>query len=395
MRLILPLVAAALVAAVVPASAGAATTAGFTLKHGETNLRTGPTVAGAGARECDPSESVCTYESHEFTIAPGEENGGMVVSATWAGLPGQEGQDTQQDWDLFVYKVVTDTEGNEIEALVASSASGGNTQETAILPAPLERPIPAGKYRIYMDNFKVSPDNQDWEGYVAFEPYNVLNVKPTAALTAPETAKAGDQVTLDASRSTDPDGTIANYAWDLDGNGSFETDGGTTPTRQATFRGGRNHVSVRVTDDKGDLAYASRTIVVDPGSEPDRTVVLPPLRGRITFDVKRRQSLADVAVRGVAATVGCPTACRITGTLRITRATARRLGLGSRARTLSTRRRSLSGDGSTPRIRLKPTRRVLAAMRSRGAAVPATVRLVANAQGFAPRTLTRRVLITP
>ena len=35
-------------------------------------------------------------------------------------------------------------------------------------------------------------------------------------------------MTFDASASADPDGTIAKYEWDLDGNGTYETDTGTT-----------------------------------------------------------------------------------------------------------------------------------------------------------------------
>ena len=50
---------------------------------------------------------------------------------------------------------------------------------------------------------------------------------PTARLTAtPANPFTDASVALDASTSTDPDGTIAKYEWDLDGNGSFESDTG-------------------------------------------------------------------------------------------------------------------------------------------------------------------------
>ena len=42
-----------------------------------------------------------------------------------------------------------------------------------------------------------------------------------------------EPVSFDASGSTDPEGLQLRYAWDLDGNGSFETDGGTSPTVSA------------------------------------------------------------------------------------------------------------------------------------------------------------------
>ena len=38
----------------------------------------------------------------------------------------------------------------------------------------------------------------------------------------------GQPVTFDASGSTDPDGTIVKYEWDLDGNGTYETNTGST-----------------------------------------------------------------------------------------------------------------------------------------------------------------------
>ena len=59
---------------------------------------------------------------------------------------------------------------------------------------------------------------------------DVRNRAPTArlALSAPPAAR-GQVTTFDTSVSSDPDGTIAHYQWDLDGNGSFETDGSDFP----------------------------------------------------------------------------------------------------------------------------------------------------------------------
>ena len=64
------------------------------------------------------------------------------------------------------------------------------------------------------------------------------------------------QVTFDASGSTDPDGTIVKYEWDLDGNGSYETNTGATPTADADLRDAKAKytVGLRVTDDGGATA---------------------------------------------------------------------------------------------------------------------------------------------
>jgi PKD domain len=390
MRLMLLLAVTAFVAALAPATAGAVTTPNFNFKHGETNGRTGATVSGGGEREC-LSDALCTYEMHEFTIQPHEQNGKFSIQITWTGIPGQNGSDTQDDYDLYVYRVATDPEGEEIEVQVASGATGGTEQETASLLSSVNAPIPAGKYRIYVDNFKVRPDNQEWQGYAAFEPFEIVNLLPSAALTGPAQATAGELVTLDASGSADPDGRVENYAWDLDGNGLFDVDG-PSPTQQARFAtGGRKHVSVRIRDDRNGFDFATHTINVAPPTGETRFVEVEPPPGAISVDVARRQSLAQVALRGVAATVACPTACEILGSLRVSRATARRLGV---ARTLSNRRRELSGEGSTPRLRLKPGRRAMRRIRRSGRSVTATVVITVTADGYAPRTFVRRVTIT-
>lgn len=385
MRPILTAATAVLTVLLLAAPASGKPTRDFAFKHGETNNRTGATFSAGGVREC--AGAACSYESHDFTIAPDEANAKIIVSVNWPGLQGASG-DAQDDWDLFVYRVLDD--GSEKQ--VASSARGGTTEETATVLAPSDGPIAPGLYRIYMDNFKVAPQNQEWEGFVGFEAYVPLNVPPLAALTGPAQATAGQPVTLDASASSDPDGgTITNYAWDVDGNGAFEVDGGTSPTHQATLSAGRAHVSVRIRDDRGGLGFATQTINVAHPTPGDRTVEIPPPPGSITLDLAPKQRLGAVAVRGVVGTLTCPTRCAISGTLRISRSTARRLGLAGR--TLATHGRSLSGTGATPRVRLKPRARILRALRRGPSSVRATVGVTANAEGYEPVNFTRRVLI--
>ena len=58
----------------------------------------------------------------------------------------------------------------------------------------------------------------------------VANRAPVAAVSAsPAVVAPGRAVTFDASGSSDPEGPALRYEWDLDGNGSFETAGGTSP----------------------------------------------------------------------------------------------------------------------------------------------------------------------
>jgi YD repeat-containing protein len=94
------------------------------------------------------------------------------------------------------------------------------------------------------------------------------NIFPTAAFTvAPNPVAPGAQVTLNASGSSDPDGTIAKYEWDLDGNGSYETNTGSTPSVTTSYsEKGTRTVGLRVTDNAGGTGTASRTVIVGNGS---------------------------------------------------------------------------------------------------------------------------------
>lgn len=66
-------------------------------------------------------------------------------------------------------------------------------------------------------------------------------------------------VTLDGSRSRDPDGTIASYSWSLNG-----TVLGTGPNPQVSLPLGTNTVLLTVTDDRGGSSLASVTVTVLP-----------------------------------------------------------------------------------------------------------------------------------
>src|SRR3954447_12850670 len=60
-----------------------------------------------------------------------------------------------------------------------------------------------------------------WGGDIA---QAVCDGNPIPSFTAsPNPAAPGATVTLDGSGSIDPNGTISDYAWDLDGNGTYET----------------------------------------------------------------------------------------------------------------------------------------------------------------------------
>ena len=98
-----------------------------------------------------------------------------------------------------------------------------------------------------------------------------LNRRPHAALTAaPDPAITGETISFNASGSSDPDGSIVKYQWDLDGNGTYETDTGTTATASITpAAAGPATVSVRVLDNNFATDSETKTVTVkDPDAPP-------------------------------------------------------------------------------------------------------------------------------
>ena len=87
----------------------------------------------------------------------------------------------------------------------------------------------------------------------------------------------GLEVTWDASGSSDADGTIVQYDWDMDNDGTYEiTDGGTS--QAATYdAGGEYTVGVMVTDNDG--LTDSTTATVDVTQPPVADVVADPASG--------------------------------------------------------------------------------------------------------------------
>lgn len=89
---------------------------------------------------------------------------------------------------------------------------------------------------------------------------NVLNTSPTASFTFNQPF-IGYPVNFDATTSIDPDGSIVSYAWDLDGDGSF--DDGTTPTISYTYDTLDSYtVSLQVVDDLDGVSEKSETFTI-------------------------------------------------------------------------------------------------------------------------------------
>jgi hypothetical protein len=95
----------------------------------------------------------------------------------------------------------------------------------------------------------------------------VVNRPPSAAITfSPHRVAGGKTVTYDASGSADPEGLGLRYAWDLDGDGSFELSTAGVPRATKSFNQSTTMTPrVRVLDPHGGeaVAAASSTLTVD------------------------------------------------------------------------------------------------------------------------------------
>jgi hypothetical protein len=231
---------AAAIAVAVAAVAAGKTTKNFTFTSHNKAVQPGA-VLGTGA----PG----TFEDFPFTIAAGDRDGTVSVGLRWA--------NPADDFDLYVYE----KHGSDLEQ-VASSAQGGTTDEQAVIQASALGPIDPGQYVIRVQNY--ASTNPAFDGVTKFSAFRPQNKRPKARLKAPKRTRAGRKVKLDASRSKDPDGKIVRYLFDLNGDGSMEVDNGSKPTLRRRFEAGHRHVGVRVVDNKGKRAYATRTITVLP-----------------------------------------------------------------------------------------------------------------------------------
>lgn len=116
---------------------------------------------------------------------------------------------------------------------------------------------------------------------------NVQNRPPVADIGAPAVVLKDRPTTLTAAGSSDPDGTVDSYEWDLDGNGTYETVRGNQPTVTHTFSAaGDRTVGLRVKDTLN--AVATTTAVIAVTHAPVATVTATPapvsLRRDVTFD---------------------------------------------------------------------------------------------------------------
>lgn len=232
-----------------------------------------------------------SYETFEFTVPAGTQAGSFNVHVEWA--------NAQNDFDVYVYRKRPD--GSIVPRNVAVAAAFGDNTEDAEYRPPLGNVEP-DTYLIVVDNWCTSvsdpgasaarcgfttdsPNEDAFSGEVRFGPALVSNPLPSVSLAGPESGTVGQTLTFTAAAGDDE--PIANYAFDFDGDGRFESDNLTSGTASHRFdAAGFVNVGVRVTDQDGDRAFASRKVVIS-GRPPGSTTVNAALRPLQSFKLSR------------------------------------------------------------------------------------------------------------
>jgi len=112
------------------------------------------------------------------------------------------------------------------------------------------------------------------------------NQAPTASFTSNSPVLTSEDFGLDASGSSDSDGTIQTYEWDLDDDGNYDDATGTIPS-YSEAEDGTYSISLRVTDDDGATDTTTNDVVVEnrvPTADFDYSPTSPKIGESISFD---------------------------------------------------------------------------------------------------------------
>jgi PKD domain len=171
-------------------------------------------------------------------------------------------------------------------------------------------PVTASKVRYTFDQNCEITNGTDWRyvehGWIReFEVYGFTNQPPVADAGGPYTVDWGEILTLDGSGSTDPDGNITVYEWDLNSDGIYDVTGVTTTTSFTQI--GDHPVTLRVTDAGGLSATDTAIVTV---TDPTPPIITPTVSGTVgnnewyTSDVSVTWEVSDLE-SGIVSSVGC------------------------------------------------------------------------------------------
>jgi len=122
-----------------------------------------------------------------------------------------------------------------------------------------------GTYQIKVKAMDQEGDESGWSESLTVTILMETKKPPVAVISAPDVALVNQTISLDASQSSDPDGTIVNYTWDF---GDGDIGYGVTVTHSYSMLGNYT-ITLTVTDNDNLTNSTTHTIWVQPDSDND------------------------------------------------------------------------------------------------------------------------------
>lgn len=119
----------------------------------------------------------------------------------------------------------------------------------------------------------------------------VGNREPTAGFSVSPASPLSGQLVTFTSTSSDPDGTIASQAWELDGTSDFDDGTGTSVSRAFATPGTRT-VKLRVTDSNGATKTVSKSVTIG-NRAPAVSLAHSPAQPRTNEDITFTPTASD------------------------------------------------------------------------------------------------------
>jgi len=219
-----------------------------------------------GTGSTGPDESANSAPTASLTHSPSNPEAGETVTLDASGSSDADGSIAEYRWDV-------DGDGS-----VDATTTGATRDHT------------------YGSTGEKTPSVTvaDAEGATAEASTSVqvmsANTAPTASLThSPSNPETGETVTLDASGSSDPDGDVVEYRWDVDGDGTVDDITTISTYSHAYGSGGDYTARVTVVDNEGAEAQAQSTVQVAsgntaPAADLSHSPTNPSVGETVTFD---------------------------------------------------------------------------------------------------------------
>ncbi len=181
---------------------------------------------------------------------------------------------------------------------------------------------------------------------VAASQVTIENRAPGVSLSATPAATAVNRPVTLAAGASDPDGSVAGFAFDLNGDNAFELNTGVAPTTTTRFTSvGSKTVRVRATDDRGAAGIGQATVLVRAFA--------------VTGSVPSKQKLKTVRKKGLKAVARCPDGCKLRADLVVDGKSAKKLKINKKgkATVLGTATATLVAERSTT-VTVKPSNKL-------------------------------------